>query len=124
MTSSNFRGAKGPDLPELSNTIIVAAFEGWNDAGDAASDALEHLDAIWEAEPIIEIDDESYYDYQVNRPVIRQIDGVTRELVWAVDADLALPAAGFGPRHRADAGWNRTCGGGPSAPNCWRSPTS
>ena len=69
-------------LPELHNTIVVAAFEGWNDAGDAASDALEHLDAIWEAEPIVEIDDEAYYDYQVNRPVIRQVDGVTRELVW------------------------------------------
>jgi predicted ATP-grasp superfamily ATP-dependent carboligase len=69
-------------LPELHNTIVVAAFEGWNDAGDAASDALEHLDAIWEADPIVEIDDEAYYDYQVNRPVIRQVDGVTRELVW------------------------------------------
>ncbi|MGZ4564402.1 MAG: PAC2 family protein, partial [Mycobacterium sp.] len=32
-------------LPELHNTIVVAAFEGWNDAGDAASDALEHLEA-------------------------------------------------------------------------------
>ena len=72
----------GPDLPKLHDTIVVAAFEGWNDAGDAASDALEHLDAIWEAEPIVEIDDEAYYDYQVNRPVIRQVDGVTRELVW------------------------------------------
>jgi predicted ATP-grasp superfamily ATP-dependent carboligase len=70
------------DLPKLHDTIVVAAFEGWNDAGDAASDALEHLDAIWEAETIVEIDDEAYYDYQVNRPVIRQIDGVTRELVW------------------------------------------
>ena len=82
MTVSNFSSADGPDLPELHDTIIVAAFEGWNDAGDAASDALEHLDEIWEAQPILEIDDESYYDYQVNRPVIRQVDGVTRELVW------------------------------------------
>lgn len=69
-------------LPELRNAIVVAAFEGWNDAGDAASDAVQHLDRIWEAKRIIEIDDEAYYDYQVNRPVIRQIDGVTRELVW------------------------------------------
>ena len=82
VTPSDATGRKPADLPELRNTIVVAAFEGWNDAGDAASDALEHLDAIWEAEPIIEIDDEAYYDYQVNRPVIRQIDGVTRELVW------------------------------------------
>ena len=82
MSSWNFSGSQGPSLPELHNTIIVAAFEGWNDAGDAASDALEHLDAIWEAQPVIEIDDEAYFDYQVNRPVIRQVDGVTRELVW------------------------------------------
>ena len=82
MTPSDASGYRPPDLPELRDTIVVAAFEGWNDAGDAASDALEHLDAIWEAETIVEIDDEAYYDYQVNRPVIRQVDGVTRELVW------------------------------------------
>ena len=80
MTPSDATG--GFELPELHDAVVVAAFEGWNDAGDAASDALEHLDAIWEAEPIVEIDDEAYYDYQVNRPVIRQVDGVTRELVW------------------------------------------
>ena len=82
MTAPNFSGTDGPDLPELHDAVIIAAFEGWNDAADAASDALDHLDAIWSARPIIEIDDESYYDYQVNRPVIRQVDGVTRELVW------------------------------------------
>jgi len=82
VTAPNFSGTDGPDLPELHDAVIIAAFEGWNDAADAASDALDHLDAIWSARPIIEIDDESYYDYQVNRPVIRQVDGVTRELVW------------------------------------------
>ncbi len=71
-----------PALPDLRDTIVVAAFEGWNDAGDAASDAVQHLESIWAARLIVEIDDEAYYDYQVNRPVIRQIDGVTRELVW------------------------------------------
>ena len=82
VTPSDFRGPMGSDLPDLHDAIVVAAFEGWNDAGDAASDALQHLDSIWQAEPIVHIDDESYYDYQVNRPVIRQVDGVTRELVW------------------------------------------
>ena len=69
-------------LPDLHDTVVVAAFEGWNDAGDAASDALEHLYTIWDGQTVVEIDDETYYDYQVNRPVIRQVDGVTRELVW------------------------------------------
>lgn len=72
----------GDTLPRLQNTVVVAAFEGWNDAGDAASDAVAHLFDIWDAAPIVEIDDEAYYDYQVNRPVIRQVDGVTRELEW------------------------------------------
>lgn len=70
------------DLPELHDTVVVVAFEGWNDAGDAATDAVEHLDTLWSARPLVDIDDESFYDYQVNRPVIRQIDGVTREILW------------------------------------------
>ncbi|MGV0800933.1 PAC2 family protein, partial [Mycolicibacterium elephantis] len=56
MTSSQTDGHGQFGLPELNDTIVVAAFEGWNDAGDAASDALEHLEAVWEAEPILEID--------------------------------------------------------------------
>lgn len=74
----------GPDssLPQLHHPVAVAAFEGWNDAGDAASNAVAHLASTWNALPIVEIDDETYYDYQVNRPVIRQINGVTRELEW------------------------------------------
>jgi len=46
--------APDASLPDLRNTIVVAAFEGWNDAGDAATDALEHLDAMWEAETIVD----------------------------------------------------------------------
>jgi len=76
------RPADGTAFPDLHDTIVVAAFEGWNDAGDAASDAVQHLNNVWDARLIVDIDDEAYYDYQVNRPVIRQLDGVTRELVW------------------------------------------
>lgn len=70
------------ELPTLRDPIVVAAFEGWNDAGDAASAALEHLDETWNATQLMTIDDEDYYDYQVNRPIVRLIDGVTRELEW------------------------------------------
>lgn len=61
---------------------MLAAFEGWNDAADAASGAVEHLELIWDAEPLAELDSEDYYDYQVNRPTVRQVDGVTREIQW------------------------------------------
>jgi len=70
------------DMPALRNPVLVAAFEGWNDAGDAASGAVEHLELIWDAEPFAELDSEEYYDYQVNRPQVRLIDGVTRRIDW------------------------------------------
>jgi proteasome assembly chaperone (PAC2) family protein len=69
-------------LPPLRDPVLIAAFEGWNDAGDAASGAVEHLELMWDAEPLAELDSEDYYDYQVNRPLVRQVDGVTREIVW------------------------------------------
>lgn len=71
-----------PELPTLRDPVLVAAFEGWNDAADAASGAVEHLELIWDAEPLAELDSEDYYDYQVNRPTVRQVDGVTREIQW------------------------------------------
>ncbi|GAA4474554.1 PAC2 family protein [Rhodococcus olei] len=70
------------ESPTLRDPILVAAFEGWNDAGDAASGAVEHLELIWDARPLAELDSEDYYDYQVNRPQVRQVDGVTREIQW------------------------------------------
>jgi proteasome assembly chaperone (PAC2) family protein len=68
--------------PELTNPILVAAFEGWNDAGDAASGAVEHLELVWDAQPITEIDPDDYYDFQVNRPTVSLVDGVTRRISW------------------------------------------
>jgi hypothetical protein len=53
-------------LPERE-TILLAAFEGWNDAGSAASQALEHLHEAWGAEQVDELDPEEYHDFQVNR---------------------------------------------------------
>ncbi|UAK39057.1 PAC2 family protein [Gordonia bronchialis] len=71
-----------PNLPVLRRPILLAAFEGWNDAGDAASSAVEHLALMWDAEPLADIDSDDYYDFQVNRPTIKQIDGVTRRIDW------------------------------------------
>jgi proteasome assembly chaperone (PAC2) family protein len=69
------------DLPELIDPVMVAAFEGWNDAGDAASAAIEHLDRVWKGEVFAALDAEDYYDFQVNRPTI-WLDGETRRITW------------------------------------------
>ncbi len=70
------------ELPRLVDPVLIAAFEGWNDAGEAASTALEHLELTWDATPLATIDPEDYYDFQVTRPHVRQADGVTRRIEW------------------------------------------
>ncbi|CAM01538.1 proteasome assembly chaperone (PAC2) family protein [Saccharopolyspora erythraea NRRL 2338] len=70
------------EQPELTDPIVVAAFEGWNDAGDAASSAIEHLQLTWDATPLSEIDPDPYYDFQVSRPTVKLVDGITRKITW------------------------------------------
>lgn len=70
------------DLPELVDPVMVAAFEGWNDAGDAASSAVAHLREVWTAEPLTELDPEEYYDYQVTRPQISLDEAGIRQITW------------------------------------------
>ncbi|ALG08944.1 PAC2 family protein [Kibdelosporangium phytohabitans] len=68
--------------PELVEPILIAGFEGWNDAGDAASTAIEHLQLTWDASPLADIDPDDYYDFQVTRPTVKLVDGVTRRVEW------------------------------------------
>ncbi|UNS96084.1 PAC2 family protein [Streptomyces tubbatahanensis] len=68
-------------VPELVDPVMVAAFEGWNDAGDAASTALAHLEKEWKGEVFAALDAEDYYDFQVNRPQVFMEDGV-RKVTW------------------------------------------
>ena len=62
--------------------VMLAAFEGWNDAGDAASTAVEHLALHWDATELSAIDPDEYYDFQVSRPTARMVDGVSRAIDW------------------------------------------
>lgn len=57
-------------VPSLTDPILLASFEGWNDAAESASGALAHLAMVWDAQPIAELDPDEYYDFQVNRPAI------------------------------------------------------
>ncbi|WP_089301448.1 PAC2 family protein [Haloechinothrix alba] len=62
---------------------MIVAFEGWNDAGDAASTAVEHLQLSWDATSVGELNPDDYYDFQVTRPTVNVVDGVSRSLEWA-----------------------------------------
>jgi proteasome assembly chaperone (PAC2) family protein len=69
-------------LPVLRDPVAIAAFEGWNDAADASTAAVEHLEQVWTARPITALDPEEFYDFQVNRPIVSLADGETRNIEW------------------------------------------
>lgn len=67
--------------PELVDPVVVAAFEGWNDAGEAATTAIEHVEGAWRAQPMAALDPDDYYDFQVNRPTMEDT-GEGRRITW------------------------------------------
>jgi len=69
--------------PEFaSGRLLVVAFEGWNDAGEAASGAVRTLREQLDLVPLTEVDPEDYFDYQFNRPTAALDDDGNRMLVW------------------------------------------
>jgi predicted ATP-grasp superfamily ATP-dependent carboligase len=82
------------DVPELTDPVLIAAFEGWNDAGEAASSVVRHLSEVWDAEVIAAFDPEDYYDFQVNRPRVSIEEG-RRMLSWPTTRILAATETGL-----------------------------
>lgn len=86
--------------PQLRNPSLLLAFEGWSDAGEAATTAARYVETQLHAVPLAEIDGEAFFDFTVCRPEISVEDGVIRELVWpdhtfsyasvGADADLVI----------------------------------
>ncbi len=70
------------DLRDLVDPVVVLAFGGWNDAGNAATGAVEHLDDAYDAEPVFALDPDDYYDFQVNRPQVELNDDDDRVISW------------------------------------------
>ena len=62
--------------------ILVVAFEGWNDAGEAASGAVRTLKDSLDVVPVASIDPELYYDFQFNRPMLAADEEGRRRLEW------------------------------------------
>jgi proteasome assembly chaperone (PAC2) family protein len=106
----------GSEPPEdLVAPVVIAAFEGWNDAGDAATGVVDHLVEVWDARVVAAIDPDDYYDFQVNRPVMgiderghRRIEWPTTRIAVArppmLDRDVVL-IRGIEPNMR----WRRFC---------------
>lgn len=103
------------DLPDLVSPVVIAAFEGWNDAADAASSVVDHLIEVWDARVVGAIDPEEFYDFQVNRPVIgidtnghRRVSWPTTRIAVASPPDLhrdVILIRGIEPNMR----WRQFC---------------
>ena len=68
--------------PTLKRPVLVTAFRGWNDGGQGASLAAQHLVTTWDAEKFADIDPEGFFDFQATRPRVSLVDGLTRHIDW------------------------------------------
>jgi len=80
------------EVPDLESPVLIAAFEGWNDAADAASAVVDHLLKVWDARVVAAIDPEDFYDFQMNRPVVGTNDAGMRKITWpSTQLSIARP---------------------------------
>ena len=70
--------------PVLKEAVLLAAFTGWNDAGDAATEAVGYLTRRYECQRVATIDPEYFYDFASVRPSVR-LEGDDRRIDWPVN---------------------------------------
>ncbi|MDZ7679517.1 MAG: PAC2 family protein [Acidimicrobiales bacterium] len=82
------------DRPPLARPVLIAAFEGWSDAGDAATSAVEFLADQWDARPVASIDAEEFFDFTATRPRV-EVDGAgQRQIIWPTNEVSAVSVPG------------------------------
>lgn len=89
----HLRWADG-DRPRLDRPVIIAAFEGWNDAGDAATLAAGWLASRWAPDPLADIDPEEFFDFTASRPQVRLDDEGIRRIEWPANTFTAGTGSG------------------------------
>ena len=87
----------GPGTPgdpgDLIAPVLIAAFDGWVDAGSAATTALEQL--LDDAVDVATFDPDALFDYRARRPTLQIVDGRLAELSWP---ELVVRRVRFGER--------------------------
>jgi len=72
-----------PDIPFADQRkVLIVALEGWNDAGDAASECARMVVEQFGLSPLVSVDPEEYFDFQLTRPMIQMESDGTRVLSW------------------------------------------
>lgn len=77
------------------DTVLIAAFEGWNDACQAATNVVRHLVKQYESREVRHIEGDGFYDYQVARPMVCHASG-RANIVWPSTTvfEITLPSRG------------------------------
>lgn len=88
------RQGEGDEAPPLHHPVMIVAFEGWNDAGEAASYAANFLRRAWSSVPFAEIDPEEFFDFTEVRPEMEANPDGTRSIRWPVTS-FSLAASGL-----------------------------
>src|SRR6187402_3969216 len=66
----------------LERPVLIGAFRGWNDGGQAATLAAGYLARLWGARKFADIDPELFVDFQATRPMVSLEEGRTRKIEW------------------------------------------
>src|SRR3954447_5724852 len=82
------------ERPELRAPVMVCAFKGWNDAGEAATAALSFIRGHFESSEVARIDPEEFFDFTAVRPTVRLTEGRTRRIEWPSNSISAADVPG------------------------------
>ena len=74
------------EQPALRRPVLISAFRGWNDGGQAATVAAAYLAKQWEATRFADIDPERFMDFQAVRPTVTLDAGLSRRIEWPENA--------------------------------------
>lgn len=113
------QGVRLAGRPRVEHPLMLVAFEGWNDAADAASYALTNLSRAWQAASFAEIDAEEFFDFTETRPELTVVAGLVREITWPATVFSAAP----GPVDVVFADRNPSSAGAPTATPSLSSPS-
>jgi proteasome assembly chaperone (PAC2) family protein len=82
------------ERPTLERPVLIGAFRGWNDGGQAATLAAGYLARLWGARKFADIDPELFVDFQATRPMVSLEEGTTRKIEWPENTFFRAPIPG------------------------------
>ncbi len=95
-TPGRLRHVRWETPQTLEDPILIAAFEGWNDAGDAASTAVRFLAEALGAERFADIDPEEFFDFTQSRPHLANDSEGVRQVEWPENGFYVASPEGLG----------------------------